>query len=256
VLPLIALAPLISPLPPSDTYPAPSDAYPAAGRSLTDRVTVNNRVRQLITVTSARWHTTRAVLKAWTRPRGGSWHLVAGPFPARIGYSGWVRARVRVQSTGTTPAGTFTLPRAFGALADPGTTLPYIRFDDDDYWPYEPRDPATYNVYQHSKSPKTHWRPGYAEQLSTFLPDYDYAAVIGFNLPHHIWYSPTRGQRVARDRADTRRGGGIFLHVRDGGPTAGCVAIAEQNMRRVLSWLRADRRPRIVMGPRGFVASL
>ena len=114
-------------------------------------------------------------------------------FPARIGYAGWVAAQVRVQSTGTTPAGTFTLRRAFGALADPGTSLPYIRFDDDDYWPYEPRDPATYNVYQHSKSPKTHWRPGYAEHLSDFLPDYDYAAVIGFNLPRHISTRPAAG---------------------------------------------------------------
>ena len=123
---------------------------------------------------------------------------MAGPFPARIGYAGWVAAQVRVQSTGTTPAGTFTLRRAFGALADPGTTLPYIRFDDTDYWPYEPRDPATYNVYQYSKSPKTHWRPGYTEHLIDFLPDYDYAAVIGFNLPRHISYSASRGQRVAR----------------------------------------------------------
>ncbi len=216
---------------------------------------MSNRVRQLVTVTSHRWHTTRAVLKVWTRPRGGSWRQVAGPFPARIGYAGWVAAQVRVQSTGTTPAGTFTLRRAFGALADPGTSLPYIRFDDTDYWPYEPRDPATYNVYQYSKSPKTHWRPAYAEHLSDFLPDYDYAAVIGFNLPRHISYSASRGQRVARDPADTRRGGGIFLHVRDGGPTAGCVAIAERHMRWVLSWLRSEWRPRIVMGPWGFVRS-
>jgi len=31
------------------------------------------------------------------------------------------------------------------------------------------------------------------------------------------------------------------------------VAIAERHMRWVLSWLRAERRPRIVMGPWGFV---
>ena len=90
---------------------------------------------------------TRATLSAWERDDGG-WHRVHGPVTVRLGWNGWVPAGTRRQDTGTTPAGKFTMPEAFGNRADPGARLPYRQVDGDDVWPYEPRDPATYNIYQ------------------------------------------------------------------------------------------------------------
>lgn len=228
----------------------------AAGRPLPSYVDTRPRVQQMVTVTSRGWSTTRATLRAWQRAPGGRWQQVRGPIPARIGYNGWVRGRLRRQSTGTTPAGNYALPRAFGSRTDPGARLPYRRFDRDDFWPYEPRDPATYNVYQRHKAAGTHWRRGYRERLWDFRDQYRYAVVVGFNLPRGVHYSQARRQWVARQRADTDKGGGIFLHVSDGGPTAGCVSMRLRRMRWLVRWLDPARSPRVVMGPRGYVKRL
>jgi L,D-peptidoglycan transpeptidase YkuD (ErfK/YbiS/YcfS/YnhG family) len=224
-------------------------------RPLPASVTVSTKVRQLITVTSRGWNDTWATLRFWHRLVGGRWHSAGQPIRARVGYGGWARAHRRVQSTGTTPAGLFRIRRAFGSLPDPGTRLGYRRFDHNDYWPYEPRDPATYNVYQYSKADQTRWRPDYAEHLWRYRQQYGYAVVIGFNLPSGISYSPKRQQWVARHRSDTSRGGGIFLHVHNGKATAGCVAINKDSLASILTRLNPARHPRIVMGPRSYVVS-
>ena len=54
--------------------------------------------------------------------------------------------------------------------------------------------------------------------------------------------------RRTTEPADTKAGGGIFLHVSKGESTAGCVAIPEADMRRVMQWLDPDRKPVIVIG--------
>lgn len=34
------------------------------------------------------------------------------------------------------------------------------------------------------------------------------------------------------------KGGAFFLHTTDGGPTAGCVAVADETMVELIRWLR------------------
>jgi L,D-peptidoglycan transpeptidase YkuD (ErfK/YbiS/YcfS/YnhG family) len=224
--------------------------------TLPARIGAPAKVLQMVIVTSPNWRSTTGTLRAWQRPRGGTWSVVHGPLPVVLGYAGWVIADQRVQSTGTTPAGRFTLPSAFGLAADPGTALPYRRVDGNDWWPYEPRDPATYNIYQGHRDSHSHWRPDFSEQLADYPGQYDYAAVIGFNLPHGIHYSPKRHQWIARDRARIHRGGGIFLHVRGSGTTAGCVAMDRADMAWLLRWLDPGRHPQVVMGPYDYVLTL
>ena len=77
----------------------------------------------------------------------------------------------------------------------------------------EPRDPATYNILQPHKAAGSRWRSGYYERLASYGYEYAYAVVLGFNLPKGVRWSSSRRQYVAREPADTRRGGGIFLHV-------------------------------------------
>ncbi len=221
--------------------------------SLPDRIDVPPRVRQMVTVTAPRWSSTTGTLKAWARRDNGQWVLRRGPVPVVVGYNGWVRANQRRQSTGTTPAGKFPLPYSFGKLADPGGRHEYRRFDRNDWWPYEPRDPATYNVYQYHRARTSHWRPDKAERLWDFPGQYDYGMVVGFNLPSGIHYSKQRRQLVASNRADTSRGGGIFLHVRGNGLTAGCVAMSRPQMRWLVRWVRPGASPRVAMGPYSYI---
>ena len=92
----------------------------AATGTLPTYLSLGPGVRQLVTVTSDRWSDTRASLSAW-RKRSDGWHRVHGPVTVRLGWNGWVTAGQRRQSTGTTPAGKFSMPYAFGNRADPGT---------------------------------------------------------------------------------------------------------------------------------------
>ena len=227
-----------------------------AGGTLAGRVGAPKHVKQLLTVTSRGWGSTTGTLKAWQRGRDGRWHLAHGPVGVRVGYNGWVPGSKRRQSTGTTPAGRYRLPYAFGRLADPGAHLSYRRFDRTDWWPYEPRDPSTYNVWQWHKARTTHWRSDKSEHLWDFAHQYSYAVVIGFNLPRGIHYSQRKHQWVADHRADTRRGGGIFLHVNGSGSTAGCISMTRPQMRWLVRWLRPGAHPQIVQGPYRYVTGL
>lgn len=230
--------------------PAPSAG--AAEGNLASRIDLPERVRQLVTVTNGGWSDTSATLRVW-RKRGDSWRLVRGPVRTSLGWNGFVRAAKRRQSTGTTPAGSFTLPSVFGTRADPGSRLPYRRVDGNDYWPYEPRDPATYNILQPHKATTSRWRSDYAERLAGYPYEYAYSIVLGFNLPKGVRWSDERGQYVARRTADTTRGGGIFLHVREKRRTAGCVSAPIKQVRWLVRWLDPALHPRIVMGPRAWV---
>lgn len=238
--------------------PAPGVGAPPASvaRVLPDRIELPDQVRQLVTITSASFGDTTATLRAWRRDTSGSWERVRKPFKVVLGYNGWVKGPKRVQATGTTPAGEYAMPYAFGRRPDPGANLDYRRVDGNDWWPYDRRDPATYNVYQRHKAPGTHWRSGRAERLDSYTKQYGYAIVVGFNLPSGVHYSPRRDQWVASQRADTRAGGGIFLHVKGDGATAGCVAMARKNIRWLVRWVRPDAQPRVVMGPTKYVVKL
>ncbi|KOG91090.1 lipoprotein, partial [Streptomyces varsoviensis] len=44
------------------------------------------------------------------------------------------------------------------------------------------------------------------------------------------------------------RGGGIWLHVDHGGPTHGCVSVAQDRMAELLRTLDPARKPVVVMG--------
>ena len=224
--------------------------------TLPERIGARRAVRQMITVSARSWSARYATLKAWQRDSSGAWRLAHGPVRVIVGYNGWVAAADRRQSTGTTPAGRFTVPYAFGRWADPGARLRYRQVDDRDWWPYEPRDPATYNIWQQHKAAGTTWRSDYAERLASYGGQYGYALVVGFNLPSGVHYSTSRRQWVADDPADTRRGGGIFLHVQGDGPTAGCVAMPRAEMRWLVRWLRPLLQPRLVMGPRDYIVRL
>lgn len=233
-------------------------AGPTSGSAASERrplpsyFSVDREVRQLVTVTSRRWNNTRASMSAW-RKRGGEWHRVRGPVRVRLGYNGWVPAGKRRQNTGTTPAGSFAMKYAFGNHRDPGAEIRYRHVDRNDIWPYEPRDPATYNTWQPFRAKGSHWRPGYYERLASYGYEYAYGVVLGFNLPGGVHWSKQRKQYVARRPADVGRGGGIFLHVQQSRYTAGCVAGPIRDIRWLVRWLDPDLSPRIVMGPNRFV---
>ncbi|MEU4695248.1 L,D-transpeptidase family protein [Actinoplanes sp. NPDC023714] len=222
---------------------------PAAAAGLPAGLSHVGNAKQLIVVSGRSWKSTYATVRAYQRGTNGKWTQVFGSMSARIGYGGWVWASKRVQDTGKTPAGTFTITQAFGVRADPGTALPYRKVDGNDYWAGDNRDAKTYNLFQPSASAKRTWRVSQAERLAAYPKQYAHAAVINFNKPSGVRWDAKRKQYVASKPANTKRGSAIFLHASGKGSTAGCVSVSRANMVRLLKWLKPSKKPRIVMAP-------
>lgn len=214
------------------------------------------RTRQVIVVGAPRRHTSRALMRRfqWTA-RG--WTQVGAATRAWLGSGGVVPEAQRRQNTGTTPAGVFTLPRAFGSGPGEGIRMPYHRITDTSYWPYDPRDPRTYNVLQTVRARHARWRDDgqWSERLVDYGRAYRLAVVIGYNLPDVVYRDRATGEWRSREPANTAKGGGIFLHVHRGRPTAGCVAVSLSQMRETVGWLDPAAHPRIVIGTKKAIRS-
>lgn len=157
----------------------------------------------------------RATLEAWQRSPVG-WHRVSPSLPALVGAAGFTdRARDGFPAT---PTGVFTLDEAFGTAPSPGGGLPYRTVDSDDWWDGDPQSP-TFNTHQVCAPGTCAFDEDSAEQLA--IPAYRYAVTMGVNKA-----------RVPGD------GGAFFLHVANGQPTEGCVAIDETALEWLIQWLR------------------
>ncbi len=203
---------------------------------------------QVIVVTASSWGTSHASVRAYERAGDGTWSPVVTATPARIGYSGMTPGKSRRQGTGKTPVGTFGIVTTFGRLAKPKTEMPYVRFDRNDAWTYNPKSPSTYNVFQ---TASRSWRSfgGYVERLWRFGEQYNYVAVLDYNLPTGPITASADGIRRSSDPADTSMGGGIFLHVTNGTATAGCIAIPQATMGHIMRWLDPSKHPVIAILP-------
>ena len=165
---------------------------------------------------------TTGTLTAFQRV-GQQWKVVLGPTAAKLGELG---VGAPADGVHRTPVGTFTLDQAFGRQPNPGTRMPYFQATDEDWWDEDAGSP-TYNTHVRRTA-----RPSsIAENLYDSGPVYDYAVNIAVNP-----------QRIPG------RVSGIFLHVTDGTPTWGCVAIGRDEMRSVLNWLDPSASPRMTIG--------
>ena len=146
---------------------------------------------------------------------------------ARIGRNGTVAGTERKQGSGTTPRGTYTITETFGNGPAPYTSMPYHEVRKGDYWVGDNQS-RYYNNLRNSADGGFRWwlRSGLneSENLRAFGSQYRDVAVINFNR--------------APDARVAYRGFGIFLHVKNGRGTAGCIGISAAQMRQVLRYLR------------------
>jgi L,D-peptidoglycan transpeptidase YkuD (ErfK/YbiS/YcfS/YnhG family) len=180
--------------------------------------------QQVITVSAPSVSSTTATLQAWDKS-GTTWVAHGAAIPANVGSQGITSTPS--ESLSATPIGSFTLTQTFGTKANPGTTLDYFKTSAKDWWNENPSSPAYNQHVVQSISPG-----GNSEQLSTIVPQYDYAIVINANT------SPV----VAG------AGSGFFIHVSTGVPTAGCVSIPEADLVSLMQWLKLANKPRVLIG--------
>lgn len=160
--------------------------------------------------------------------RGGmAWGLGEHKAPAPEGF------RLKTEGDGCSPAGVFQLPFAFGEGAkDENLRLRYVSLTashlgiDDEKSRY-------YNQVVDTSSP-------------TVIKDWHSAETMV--LPDGLY---RRGAMVAHNPGNLPGAGScIFLHLwrGPGQPTAGCTAMAEEDLKRVLTWLDPAAEPRLVQG--------
>jgi L,D-peptidoglycan transpeptidase YkuD (ErfK/YbiS/YcfS/YnhG family) len=169
-------------------------------------------------------------LQAWTKAPGGGWLRHGTAVTAHVGADGLTTQASEFRSA--TPIGSYTLTRAFGRNANPGTGLHYFRTRPSDWWISQ--SGPLYNTHQRCSSKCPFRRGSPNEHLYYETPFYNYAVVINYNVAPAIY----------------PRGSAFFLHVHPAGtgPTAGCVAIAQWKLVRLMRWLAPAAHPRILIG--------
>ncbi|OBB20889.1 hypothetical protein A5761_05240 [Mycolicibacterium setense] len=160
----------------------------------------------------------KAKMDVWQRGPAG-WQPIGAGIPANIGANGM--APQTHDGEMKTPMGVFSLDFAFGTAPNPGGGLQYVQVGSDHWWDGDMKSP-TYNtmqVCQKAQCPFNTDPSSGTENLN--ISAYKHAIVMGVNKA-----------RVPGN------GGAFFVHTTDGGPTAGCVAIDDATLVKIMQWLR------------------
>jgi L,D-peptidoglycan transpeptidase YkuD (ErfK/YbiS/YcfS/YnhG family) len=144
------------------------------------------------------------------------WQPVTAGIPAHVGSAGM--ARQARSGHPATPMGVFTLPYAFGTAPNPGGGLKYVQVGSEHWWDGDDQSP-TFNTMQVCEKAQCPFDTAESENLQ--IQQYKHAVVMGVN--------------AARTPGD---GAAFFFHTTDGGPTAGCVAIDDATLVKIIQWLR------------------
>ena len=165
----------------------------------------------------------------------GGWQLRQGPLPATVGRKGFAAPGEKREGDGTTPSGLFPLEFVFGYAPSVASAMPYRQATGNDIWVDDPECPD-YNCWVRKGTTTA----ASFEEMKLSGPTYRHGIVIGYN----------------RNPVVRGMGSAIFLHVwRDQGmSTAGCVALDEAELVRIIRTLDPAKKPMILMGDRDFLA--
>ena len=205
------------------------------------------QAQQLILVITPDWDASGGRMQTFERD-GESWRATESPMPVTVGRSGagWGRGLHPAQAVGPqkregdgkAPAGVFTLGEAFGYAAQHDTGLVYAPMRGSHYCIDVPASPL-YNRIVDSDTVGAAAVAGSTEPMRRDLhADGDARYKEGFVIQHN---------------PDNISGAGscIFAHLwkAPGESTAGCTAMAEPVMDRLLGWLDEKRHPVFVLLP-------
>jgi L,D-peptidoglycan transpeptidase YkuD (ErfK/YbiS/YcfS/YnhG family) len=161
--------------------------------------------------------------------RENKWQAVFEPFDAVVGKNGFAPEGEKREGDGRTPSGIFPLKMTFGYNSTIETKMPYRQALADDIWVDDP-NAEDYNRWVK----KSETRSTSYEIMKRDDNLYKYGIVIEYNT----------------DPVIKGNGSAIFLHIwkGEGIPTAGCVAISEENIIKILGWLDPAASPLIITG--------
>ncbi len=199
---------------------------------------------QLIVATAADWNSMRGQIQRFEKTNG-EWKPVSAPIPVLFGKNGlaWGSGLAgqneqglhKKERDGRAPAGVFAIGEVFGydSKLPPGGDYPYHQVTEADIWSDDPRSP-NYNrhVVIDPKNP----------------PDkYSHEKMRSGDFAYH-WLVEIRHNSDPPVPGD---GSAIFFHIRRGvnRATTGCTTMAEPELVKMVTWMRASRHPCYVLLP-------
>ncbi|HVF70216.1 MAG TPA: L,D-transpeptidase family protein [Chthoniobacterales bacterium] len=201
---------------------------------------------QLIVGTGADWNSMRGKLQLFERTGGGSWNAVGAEVPVLFGKNGmaWGSGLAgqdesglrKAERDGRAPAGVFRIGKVYtyDAKLPAGADFPFHQVTKADAWVDDVKHPE-YN--RHVVIPDPANPPPWFEKQKMRHNDFAYRWLVEIR---HNSDPPAPGA-----------GSAIFFHIRRGvaRPSAGCTTMAESDLVKMITWLRAGRRPCYVLLP-------
>lgn len=161
--------------------------------------------------------------------RNDSWYSHFDAIDGVIGKKGFAPPGGKREGDGRTPSGIFPLVTTFGYEPSFLTMMPYRQVTGDDLW-VDDINADDYNRWVRRGTT----RASSFEVMKREDDLYKYGIVVEYNTNPVI-----KGY-----------GSAIFFHIwkGKGKPTAGCVALSEEDIIRIIRWLNPAARPLVVMG--------
>jgi L,D-peptidoglycan transpeptidase YkuD (ErfK/YbiS/YcfS/YnhG family) len=204
--------------------------------------------RQMVLVIVPDWDSTTGTLQKFEHENHG-WKAVGTVSDIAIGHGGtaWGTGLHPAQSNGPqkhegdgrSPAGVFTLGKAFGYAATAATKMPYLALSDSDYCIDSGTSPL-YNQIVDTRKVGADAQKDSTEPMRRDIHvngDQRYReGLVIQNNPHNV---PGYGSC-------------IFAHLwkAPGEATTGCTAMASETMDKLLAWLKPEEHPVFVLLPR------
>ncbi|MBO5698110.1 MAG: L,D-transpeptidase family protein [Alistipes sp.] len=145
-----------------------------------------------------------------------------------IGYGGTVEPTAKREGDGKSPEGVWALRRGLCYAKDFESAFPMEQYDENDMW-VEDAESADYNTLVRDPLPETKGDRLWERRNTQFR----YIVAIEYNT----------------DPVVKGAGSAIFIHAwrAEGKPTAGCVVMAEGDVKRLVEWLDPKQNPHIVI---------
>jgi len=195
---------------------------------------------QLIIAIAPTWDSLHGQAQLFERARAQEWRPVSTAFSVLFGKDGvaWgtglagqnepgIRKKER---DGRAPAGVFRIGKiyTYDAELPPGSDYPFHQVTRADAWVDDVRSPE-YNRFVTIDDPSH--PPAWFEKQKMRHNDFAYRWLVEIR---HNSDPPVPGA-----------GSAIFFHIRRGvnRATSGCTTMAEADLARIVTWLRADRHP-------------
>jgi L,D-peptidoglycan transpeptidase YkuD (ErfK/YbiS/YcfS/YnhG family) len=202
---------------------------------------------QLVLVIADNWEATTATLQKFVW-KEGQWQEVDQAFAVNIGRTGLAwglglhsaqKGYYKQEGDGKATAGVFDLTQTFGYLAQLDTAMPYTPMTASSYCMDVNGSPLYNQIVDENVVGKEAVKDSSEPMRRDIHNNNQDIYKKGIVLDHNV--ANISGQ-----------GSCIFLHMwfGPGVPTAGCTAMAEPNMDRLLAWLDPKKNPRYVALPR------